>query len=381
MGNFKSRFTKIKGTSEVRRLPRLGKIRLGIKAISKKTGNEYPKETSYFICPDEVKEVYRDKFPNGEITSLDVMFPINDPEVVFPQAYKYYGQTRGLKCIGNGEIATRFSEDKSSIEEIECPCELLEQKKCQRRAHLLIILPKVNMGGIYQIDIGSFHSIVDINSGIDYVRALSQEILGIDRFALIPLVLKREPIETHFEGGKQTHYTLHLYSTLNAEQWNRIKSDFRIISPDERIALPPVEDINPAFDEGATVVEVEEEAKDTKEPQPQKPKNQKFSAKLPDEANQYLTVSEIAQWEKWNADVEEKLTYAEDEIMHRKHIIMSFGEMRPKLLAIIREIRKDSIKYNWEKFKKEILLNAVWKELNEKDSVKEINEWKIKEGK
>jgi hypothetical protein len=259
MQSFKNKYTKIKGTSEVRRLPRLGKIRLGVKAVSKKTGNEYPKETSYFVCPDEVEKAYKDKFPDGKITELDVLFPINDPEIVFPQAYKWYGQTRGLKCIGDGKTAMRFNEDKSEIKEIECPCELLEQGKCQRRAHLLVILPGVNMGGIYQIDIGSFHSIVDINSGIDYVRALSHEILGVDRFALIPLVLKREARETHFDGGKQTHYTLHLYCNLNAEQWNQIKGDFRIISPDERIALPPVEDINPAFDEGTEVVEVDEE--------------------------------------------------------------------------------------------------------------------------
>jgi hypothetical protein len=50
----------IKGISEIVRLPRLGKIRLGIK---KKTdaGVSYPSPTDYFVCPDELKKVFGEK--------------------------------------------------------------------------------------------------------------------------------------------------------------------------------------------------------------------------------------------------------------------------------------------------------------------------------
>ena len=61
MNGFKGQFTKIKGLSDKRRLPRLGKIRLGVKAISQKSGKEYPKETDYFVCPPEVQAVYGEK--------------------------------------------------------------------------------------------------------------------------------------------------------------------------------------------------------------------------------------------------------------------------------------------------------------------------------
>lgn len=286
---FKSKFTKIKGVSDKRRLPRLGKIRLGIKVVSTKTGKEYPKETSYFVCPPEVQEAYKKEFPDGKITSLDIMFPVNDPEVVFPQAYKFYGQTRGLKCIGNGEVANRFSEDGTGITEVECPCEFLEQKKCQRRAHLLVMLPKISLGGVYQIDVGSIHSIIDINSGIDYVRGLTREILGIDRFALIPLVLKREPKITHHEGGKQTHYTLHIYNMLNAEKWNELRTDFKIISPPQ-LALPPIEDVNPEQDNGAVVVEEngDEEKEPKKEEKKEEPKQKKKTTEGSDHDSKFI---------------------------------------------------------------------------------------------
>ena len=50
----------IKGISEIVRLPRLGKIRLGIK---KKTdaGVSYSSSTDYFVCPDELKKVFGEK--------------------------------------------------------------------------------------------------------------------------------------------------------------------------------------------------------------------------------------------------------------------------------------------------------------------------------
>ena len=249
---FKSQFTRIEGLSSRRRLPRLGKIRLGVKAVSKKTGREYPKETEYFVVPPEVEKVYGKK-----PTALDIMFPINDPEIVFPQAYKFYGSSKGLKCIGNGRNAHRANDD-GTFAEIECPCEKLESGECGQRASLMVMLPKVNLGGIYQIDIGSYHSIVDINSGIDYIKALLKEALGVERFALIPLVLKREPKETHHDNKKQIHHTLQLNCNLTIDQLNQIKSDARILNP-EPLALPAVEEINPKFDEGAVVIIDEED--------------------------------------------------------------------------------------------------------------------------
>ena len=47
----------IKGISEIRRLPRLGKIRLGEKKTAE-SGKEYPVETSHFVVPGEVARIY-----------------------------------------------------------------------------------------------------------------------------------------------------------------------------------------------------------------------------------------------------------------------------------------------------------------------------------
>lgn len=94
------------------------------------------------------------------------------------------------------------------------------------------------MGGIYQIDIGSTNSIIDINSGIDYVSGLTKRILGIEDFSLIPLQLRRVPIETYHDGKKQIHYTLQLHCNLNATEWNAIKNNFQVLAPGMTPALP-----------------------------------------------------------------------------------------------------------------------------------------------
>jgi hypothetical protein len=252
MEGFSSQFTHIKGISDRRRLPRLGKLRLGVKVVHQTSGKEYPKETPYFVVPPEVSKIYGDT-----PTSLDVMFPMNDVGACFPQMYCAFGKTKGMKCVGDGENAMRYNEEKKTMEPRDCPCEKLEKKECSLRAFLRVILPKVNMGGIYQVDMSSINSITDINSGIDYIRALMMEALGVDRFALIPLTLERKPIETHHDGKKQTHYTLRLYPNITIDQLNKLKGDNRLLAP-PTYALPAPVIENPAMDDEA-VVEVEED--------------------------------------------------------------------------------------------------------------------------
>ena len=263
---FRQKFTRIEGLSSIRRLPRLGKIRLGVKKVSAKTRKEYPSETEWFVCPAEVRKICGDK-PK----ELNISFPINDPEVIFPQCYKWYGSSKGLKCRGDGINALRLNEDTGEMEERNCPCELLESGKCKQRASLVFNLPDVAIGGVYQIDLSSYHSIVDINSGIDYARAL----LG-DQISFIPFKLKRVPKETHNEGKKQIHYTLQLELDVTVEQLKEIREGRKLIyGANRRYEIEaPKEDINPEHDskkDGAVIEEeTEEDIKARKEKEAKK---------------------------------------------------------------------------------------------------------------
>lgn len=254
--------TRVKGISERRRLPRLGKIRLGIKVLSQKTGKTYPKETDFFVCEDpKIRKIFGE-----EPKELEVMFPVNSLDIIFPQAYTMYGSTKGIKCKGDGETAVRLDESTGSWNERPCPCEYLDQKKCALRGHLQFMIPRVNMGGIYQLDTGSYNSTIDVNSGLDFISAL------VGRFNMIPLKLLRVPRETHGEGTKQTHYTLHVKLDGTLEEISRIRSNPDKIfarndegdlilalgmSATEQYALDAPVDENPEFDEGG-ITKVEE---------------------------------------------------------------------------------------------------------------------------
>jgi len=202
----------IKGLSEVRRLPRIGKIRLGIKKENAK-GVEYPAAVDYFVCKaDEqtselaaqaFKEVYGEK-PR----ELDVMFPVEDPTKFFSQFYRRYGSSTGLLCKGDGEKATQIDRETGEMLEIDCDpmeCEWAEKKHCRPVGTLQFLLYKVPGLGIWQIDTSSYHSIVNLNSAIDFVRTLTG-----GKIAWIPLKLIIRPKEVQVEGRKKVVYVMDL---------------------------------------------------------------------------------------------------------------------------------------------------------------------------
>jgi hypothetical protein len=240
MISLKGQFTRIKGSfSESRQLPRLGKIRLGIKKKSVK-GVDYPSETPWFVVPPEVEAVY-----GSEPLELDIMLPVEDPEVFFPQKLAMYGSGTGLKCHGNGEQAKRLTEQNEWVERT-CPCEHLKSDAnpkgaCTEQSSLMVLLPMVSMGGCYQITTGSFHSTRTLNSALDYIRAL------VGRLALIPMKLRRVPRETHNDGKKQTHYTMELILDGDLKMIRDLRADI------EGVLIPGRYQIEGPLDENKTL--------------------------------------------------------------------------------------------------------------------------------
>ena len=213
----------IHGLSEQKRLPRLGKIRLGIKKISPRTGASYPTATDYFVCPPEVQAIYGEK-PQR----LDVIIPVEDEEMWASQYYRQYSRTRGLICKGDGEscrrmvdtetgaIANRDTKEVTWREGCEClgrDCPDYKGKACQEVMNLQALLPKVPGLGIWQIDTGSINSIRNINNCATMIRAMC------GRVSWIPLVLTLEPTDVvnPDDGKKKTVYCMHLRYERSAE--------------------------------------------------------------------------------------------------------------------------------------------------------------------
>lgn len=234
--------TEIKGFKRIVNLPRLGKIRLGIKVKSLRTSREYPKEVEYFVCPPEVQYHYGEK-PK----LLDIMFPSEDQAVVMPYCYKSYGSNQMLKCKGDGQVGVWYNPKTNQMEERKCPCPELEWREeegvkkapsCGIRGHLMVILPKVSLGGVYQIDTGSVVNIKRILNAMDYWKGI------VGRCKCIPLTLERvaEKMKNPADGTMQTHYLLKVSSNISIDTLNKAITNNQAIMQIEYKIDTPIEE-------------------------------------------------------------------------------------------------------------------------------------------
>jgi hypothetical protein len=241
------RYTSIAGLSEARRLPRIGKLRLGTKVMSK-GGKEIPRELDYFLLPEpgpddpasvheaftRFREIYGEK-PR----ELDVVIPSDDVGVFFPQRYKCYGSS-GLRCVGDGNTAERIGsalgklgEESAEFFEISCPtpqeCEFAAAHGCKPVGSLFVILPRVSLGGCFQVDVSGINSILNINSAVEHVRTLCGRVSGLIFRKGVEiksaLSLKRVPIKTQGGGHSAVHYPITLELRMSIDELRELMSD------------------------------------------------------------------------------------------------------------------------------------------------------------
>jgi len=254
------KFTRIKGADRphnIVRLPKLGHIRLGIKKIAEKSRKEYPAEVDYFVVPPEVQRKFGEK-PK----ILPIMLPVEDEEMFLRQFYACYGSNQKVKCMGDGENAERRT-DKGK-ESIPCPhpenCEYGKQNVCRARTIIQVVLPDINMGGVYQLSTGSINSDIDIRSGIEMAKTLFK------RISWVPMIIEREEkkIPDPETGKMQNHWPVKMFPIATMEQTNQIREDTqRIIEHQKRFALPePV--IEGELDD--TPIEIVQEETETEQP-------------------------------------------------------------------------------------------------------------------
>jgi len=227
----------IKGVSDVVRLPRLGKISLGVKKETD-TGTSYPSPTDHFVCPEEVRKIFGDK-PKD----LRIMFPTEDDSQWASQYLKYYSATRGLICRGDGEaaiarvdirtgeIATREAQE-TELREIVCDpdtCVYYRHGQCKRVMNLQFLIPDCPGLGVYQLDTSSFYSIVNINSDIKLIRGICQ------RISMIPLSLRLVEQQVQPDGKKKTIHILSLTANYTLAEIQK----YAQIPPGKSLLLPP----------------------------------------------------------------------------------------------------------------------------------------------
>jgi hypothetical protein len=227
----------IKGLTEQRRMPRLGKIRTGVKVPNKSGSGEHPEAVDYFKLPDEIAEQFGEK-PR----SLPIMFPVEDEAKFASQYYKCYSSYRGLVCKGDGETCWRLVDvntgdfahresKETTRRELSCTgrdCPMYQQKKCKEVMNLQFLIPSVPGLGVWQLDTGSYHSIVAINSAIDLIRSVC------GRIAMIPLKLTIEPKEVSPDGTKKTVNILQIRNDITLSEIQKLGA-----LPGSQVLIPP----------------------------------------------------------------------------------------------------------------------------------------------
>lgn len=290
----------IQMVAQRRRLPILGKIRLGVRKENAK-GSLYPAEVEYFVLTDApgVEEVY-----GKDPKELDAFFPGDDLEIVLPTWFKSYGAGRKdqtgriiggkLNCMGNGprtdvidelpvtspgtaqhfaarDPVTRVVPIRPCMGQ-ECPDYIA--KKCRQTMKAIVILPRVSIYGAYEIDTSSWHSIKNFDSQIHHIMSTRGSI------KFFPFKIYRsETVTTHPENGvdvTKIHHIMkirpneNLYELHGEEIRRKIEqfqtASFLLPASAEEINKRPFEDHFPVLPEGSSddVVDV-----DTGSPQKQ----------------------------------------------------------------------------------------------------------------
>ena len=233
----------IKGLSEIIRLPRLGKIRLGVKQENAE-GIIYPSPTDYFVCPEEVRMIFGEK-PK----ELRIMFPTEDETQWASQYLRCYSDTGNLICRGDSETAVakvetinREAGSKgeiiSKLMEMPCNpnrCPIHKQGYCRRVMNLQFLLPDCPGFGVYQLDTGSFYSIVNINSALELIRSVC------GRVSMLPLSLRLVEQEVMPENDKKTAWVLNLTARCSLAEIQR----YAQIPPGRALLLPLPDDEAP----------------------------------------------------------------------------------------------------------------------------------------
>lgn len=222
----------IKGLSEIRRIPRLGKIHLGEKKKSEKSDNLYPSATSYFVVHQDnnTSKEMAEKFHKAygdHPKELNIVFPLDDPEKFFPQWLKRYSKSM-LLCKGDGEKAIEVDVKTGERKEIAClykNCPYYKKKLCRKIGNLQFYLKEIP-GGVWQIDTSSGNSIIGLNSAIDLIRAQNG-----GHIAGIPLKLSLHPVQVTVSGYPKTIYVL----KLSQSEYNK--------EPKEPNILPDTDDV------------------------------------------------------------------------------------------------------------------------------------------
>jgi hypothetical protein len=178
------------------RWPRVGKIRLGTATLNEELTSKYgreiftPKKAEHFVVhaddagvtSEEAARAFADAYGDAP-TQLRFILPGDTPDDVMEGAYRLYGANKlKIRCDGttcDERTATGWRRDQPCI----CTARGLEpdsRDRCTLTYTIQLILPDVNVPGIWQIDTGSEISSRRMADWLDMIFTLRGGLLGVE---------------------------------------------------------------------------------------------------------------------------------------------------------------------------------------------------------
>lgn len=163
------------------------------------------------LIVDEAMMAALPKDHDGKVREIPIILHDDDFEAVFPTAYALY-QGKKLACRGDGETATRYEikdgQRTGREKEMECPCDLLEKKKCKAHGTLrcsIRIADRAVAGAVHTWRTTSIISIQKMAGSLAHIRNVCGTVVGV------PLVLRVQPVQVAPKGGQaSTVYCCHV---------------------------------------------------------------------------------------------------------------------------------------------------------------------------
>jgi len=234
-------------------LPRLGKLRLGVK-VPTASGGERPKATDYIVLPPELLE--SEKF-------MDVLAAYNDdpskPTRIpiqlacgaiggnMRRSCDLYGSSKGLLCRTYDAITCeRVDQQTGEWTSMPCSqhdaCKDFEKKSCHWIHRLRVVVPDAPGIGVWQIDTTSPNNWATLLSEMGAIKnQLGGKIAGVDLF----LTLEQREMQKSINGKltKVHPWLLHIRSEMSMRELREAAKD--TISYD----ATEVEDFDERYDE------------------------------------------------------------------------------------------------------------------------------------
>ena len=190
------------------RLPRIGKIKLGITVTKEVPDREnggmktvsFPQEVPHFVCPPELTELYGDK-----PTRLPILFPSDDIEKVLPTRYEVYsGGLLTLDCDGENAVSipkkgpeVRFACERPMGE----PGKPTPECKCGAKAKGQLNVIVLGGGiGTYQITVGGEQRLADLLTQLHIYRETFGSLKAVNGHP-IPFEIVRVPQTSQIRKG------------------------------------------------------------------------------------------------------------------------------------------------------------------------------------